>query len=149
MGLFSFIYIGGTVYPKITLQSNIKLKVIASYEVKLDLKWANNSNSNNKLQKCSLSFSVNKDKHILGTLMGHSSKKQTMKSSSLKNISAISLICVCFCVFHIQSVYYMCFIMYKSRFKGTMTSHILELIKISDILQSCNSLSLPYIYTIV
>lgn len=80
MGLFSFIYIGGTVYPKITLQRNIKLKVIASYEVKLDLKWANNSNSNNKLQKCSLSFSVNKDKHILGTLMGHSSKKQTMKS---------------------------------------------------------------------
>lgn len=56
--------------------------VIASYEVKLDLKWANNSKSNNKLQKCSLSFSVNKDKYILGTfmLMGHSSKKQTMKS---------------------------------------------------------------------
>lgn len=80
MGLFSFIYIGGTVYPKITLQRNIKLKVIASYEVKLDLKWANNSNSNNKLQKCCLSFSVNKDKHILGTLMGHSSKRQTMKS---------------------------------------------------------------------
>lgn len=80
MGLFSFIYIGGTVYPKITLQRNIKLKVIASYEVKLDLTWANNSNSNNKLQQCSLSFSVNKNKHILGTLMGHSSKKQTMKS---------------------------------------------------------------------